>query len=341
MSAPRVTVRMGGGAATGGPDVEATLARAREVIRLEAEGVAGLAERLDQGFARAVELLLACRTKAIVSGVGKSGAIAARIAATLTSTGTPSIHLHPADALHGDLGLFTPGDVAVFISKSGSSEELMALLPFLERMGIPLVAITADAGSPLGRRAQATIATGPVREACPMDLTPTTSLLQAQAVGDGLAVVLLERRGFKAEDFRFLHPGGVIGARASRRVDEIMHRGDEIPVVKQGAILREAVIEIMDKRLGITTVVDEQGRLAGVLSDGDFKRILMKHSDPWGLTAAEVMSRTPRTIEPDALVAAAVRRMEENPGGPITALVILDAERRPVGLLHLHDCLRV
>ncbi len=319
---------------------EAALERAREVVRLEAEAIAALAERLNQDFVRAVELLAACRGKVIVSGVGKSGLLAAKLAATLTSTGTPAVNLHPGDALHGDLGLFTPQDVAIFISKSGASEELLALLPYLERMGIPLVAIVSDSGSALARRAQALIATGPVREACPMDLTPTTSITQAQVIGDCLAVALLERRGFRAEDFRFLHPGGLIGRTASRRVAEVMHRGEEVPRVHEEAPLREAMLEIMDKRLGVTTVVDSVGRLCGVLTDGDFKRILMRHPEPWGLTVGEVMSRAPRTIEADALVAAAVRRMEENPGGAITALVITDAERRPVGVLHLHDCLR-
>jgi arabinose-5-phosphate isomerase len=323
------------------PEGRAVLERAREVIRLEAEAVGGLAERLDEGFVRAVELLAGCRGKVIVSGVGKSGLLAAKLAATLTSTGTPAVHLHPADALHGDLGLFAPGDVALFVSKSGRSEELLALLPYVERLGLPLIALVGDPGSPLARRAQAVVATGPVREACPMDLTPTTSITQAQVIGDCLAVVLLERRGFKPEDFRFLHPGGVIGRAASRRVEELMHRGSAVPRVGEGAALRDAVLEIMDKRLGITTVVDEDGRLSGVLTDGDFKRILMKHPEPWGLRVREVMSRSPKVIEPDALVAAAVRRMEENPGGAITALVIVDAERRPVGLLHLHDCLRV
>ncbi len=321
-------------------DARALLERARQVVRLEAQAVAGLAERLDEGFVRAVELLSACRGKVIVSGVGKSGLLAAKLAATLTSTGSPAVHLHPADALHGDLGLFVAGDVALFISKSGASEELLALLPFVERLGLPLVVVVADRGSPLARRAQAVIATGPAREACPMDLTPTTSLTQAQVVGDCLAIALLERRGFSPEDFRFLHPGGVIGRAASRRVEELMHGGGGVPRVAEAAPLREVVLEIMDKRLGITTVVDAEGRLAGVLTDGDFKRILMKHPDPWGLTAGEVMSRQPRTIEPDALVAAAVRRMEENPGGAITALVVTDAARRPIGVLHLHDCLR-
>jgi arabinose-5-phosphate isomerase len=185
-----------------------------------------------------------------------------------------------------------------------------------------------------------TLLTGPAREACPMDLTPTTSITLAQVMGDCLAVALLERRGFRPEDFRFLHPGGVIGGVASRRVSELMHAGDGIPRVGVKAGLRAVMLEIMDKRLGIATVVDGQGRLAGVVTDGDFKRILVKHSDPWHLSAADVMNRTPGTIAADTLVAAAVRAMEEHLPGPITALIVVDAGLRPIGVLHLHDCLR-
>lgn len=289
---------------------------------------------------RAVELLAAVRGKIIVSGVGKSGLIAHKLAATLTSTGTPAVFLHPADALHGDAGLFTPGDAAIFISKSGGSEELIALLQYLERHGIPLVSIVATPRSALAVHSQVTLLTGPVREACPMDLTPTTSVTVAQVMGDCLAIALLERRGFQAEDFRFLHPGGVIGGVASRRVGELMHGGEALPLVKEAAGLREVMLEIMDKRLGITTVVDRAGRLRGVISDGDFKRILVRNPDPWTLRASQVMSKSPSTVERDALVASAVRQMEEHQPGPITALVVIDAQRRPIGVLHLHDCLR-
>jgi arabinose-5-phosphate isomerase len=233
-----------------------------------------------------------------------------------------------------------PGDAALFISKSGGSEELLALLQYLERHGIPLVSIIATKQSALAARSQVTLLTGPAREACPMDLTPTTSITLAQVMGDCLAVALLERRGFRPEDFRFLHPGGVIGGVASRRVAELMHAGDALPQVRERTRLRAVMLEIMDKRLGITTVVDGEGRLAGVISDGDFKRILVKHSDPWPLTAADVMTRSPSTIGGDTLVAAAVRAMEEHAPGPITALVVVDEERRAVGVLHLHDCLR-
>ena len=316
------------------------LALAREVIRGEAAAVAGLEGRLGESFVAAVERLHACRGKVVVAGVGKSGLLAHKLAATLTSTGTPAVFLHPADALHGDAGLFAPGDVALFLSKSGASDELLALLPYLERHGIPLVSIVAVPDSELGRKSDVSILTGPVREVCPMDLTPTTSVTVAQVVGDCLAIALLERRGFKAEDFRFLHPGGVIGRAAARRVEELMHEGDGLPRVGEEAALREVMLEIMDKRLGIATVVDGAGRLAGVVTDGDFKRILMQHPDPWGLCARDVMAREPSTVERDTLVAAAVRRMEERPAGPITALVVVDADRVPVGVLHLHDCLR-
>jgi arabinose-5-phosphate isomerase len=315
-------------------------ALAREVVRIEAAAVAALETRIGPEFLQAVELLAACRGKVIVSGVGKSGLLAHKLAATLTSTGTPAVFLHPVDALHGDSGLFMPGDVALFISKSGGSEELLALLQYLERHAIPLVSIVATPGSALGRRSTATLVTGPLREACPMDLTPTTSVTAAQVMGDCLAVALLERRGFRPEDFRFLHPGGVIGGIASRRAGELMHEGDALPKVLVTTSLREVMLEIMDKRLGITTVVDAKGSLRGVVSDGDFKRILVKHADPWKLKAQDVMSRSPATIGRDALVASAVRTMEDHQPGPITALVVVDERARPIGVLHLHDCLR-
>jgi arabinose-5-phosphate isomerase len=313
---------------------------AREVVRGEAAAVAALESRLGAGFVAAVERLQACRGKVVVSGVGKSGLLAHKLAATFTSTGTPAVFLHPADAMHGDAGLFAPGDVALFLSKSGASDELLALLPYLERHGIPLVSIVATPGSALERKSDACIVTGPVREVCPMELAPTTSITVAQVVGDCLAVALLEHRGFQAEDFRFLHPGGVIGRSAARRVEELMHEGEGLPRVGESTALRDVILEIMDKRLGMTTVVDGAGKLVGVVTDGDFKRILVKHPDPWDLTAGAVMTREPSTVARDALVAAAVRRMEERPAGPITSLVVVDEDRVPVGVLHLHDCLR-
>ena len=316
------------------------LALAREVVRIEAQAVAALADRLDGGFARAVQLIASAQGKLVVAGVGKSGLLGKRIAATLTSTGTPAVFLHPADAMHGDAGLFARGDVALFLSKSGATEELLALMPYLERLAIPLVALVVQPGSPLALHSAAPIVLGPVVEACPMDLTPTTSVTVMQVVGDALAVALMEQRGFRPEDFRFLHPGGVIGRSAARRVRELMHAGDALPAVPPTATLREVMLEIMAKRLGITTVRAADGTLAGVVSDGDFKRILLQRPDPWSLTAADIMSTTPTTIGPEELVASAVRQMEDRPQGPITALVVVDEARRAVGLLHLHDCLR-
>ncbi len=314
--------------------------RARGIIREQAAAVAALEAHIGPEFDLAVETLAGTRGKTIVSGVGKSGLLGQKIAATLTSTGTPSVFMHPTEALHGDAGLFAKGDAALFLSKSGASEELLALMPYLERHGIPLVSIVCQPGSPLGQKSKVSLVVGPVAESCPHDLTPTTSITLTQVMGDCLAISLMERRGFAPEDFRFLHPGGLIGRSAARRVEERMHAGDAMPRVELGTGLRELMLEIMQKRLGITTVVDAKGQLAGVISDGDFKRLLLKQDDPWPLTAAEIMSRTPSTIAPDALVASAVRQMEERPGGAITALVVIDAERRPVGILHLHDCLR-
>lgn len=325
---------------TAAPSAKSLLSRARWVVRQEAAAVAALEGRLGAEFLRAIEILATTRGKVIVSGVGKSGLLGQKIAATLTSTGTPAVFLHPADALHGDAGLFSPGDAALFLSKSGASEELLALMPYLERYGLPLISIVAEPRSALAKKSDVALVTGPVREACPMELTPTTSITLAQVMGDCLAVALLERRGFRPEDFRFLHPGGVIGRSAARRVGELMHDGDALPRVGVSTTLREVMLEIMNKRLGITAVADGTGRLAGVVSDGDFKRILVRHPDPWALTAGEVMTREPVTIGPDALVAAAVRAMEERPGGPITALIVVDEDRLPVGVLHLHDCLR-
>ena len=316
------------------------LARAREVIRIEAQAVAALEQRVGPEFALAVETLAGCRGKVIVSGVGKSGLMGQKLAATFTSTGTPAVFLHPADARHGDAGLFAPGEVALFISKSGASDELLSLMPYLERLNLPLVSIVVQPGSPLALRSTAALVLGPVAEACPLDLTPTTSITLTQVMGDCLAIALMERRGFQAEDFRFLHPGGVIGHSAARPVSDLMHAGEALPCVGESTSLRDVMLEIMNKRLGMTAVVDGTGRLSGVITDGDFKRILLRQPDPWALRAADVMSRTPSLIGPDALVASAVRQMEERERGPITALIVVDDGGAPVGVLHLHDCLR-
>ncbi len=325
------------------PPRTASLSIARAVLQAEAAALAALAVRMDEPIALAVELIAGRRGKVVASGVGKSGLIARKIAATLTSTGTPAYFLHATEALHGDVGLVEVGDVALVVSKSGAGDEVDGLLPLFARLGVPVVALTAHADSPLGRAAQVTIAFGPVEEAGPVPDAPTTSALLSLALGDALAAARAAARGFEATDFHILHPGGVLGRRALLTVAVVMHKGDDVPRVAGTDTLRQALLEIMEKRLGLTTVVDGRGRLCGILTDGDLKRILIARGDEGVLAmpVASVMNPAPRTIEATALVAAAVRVMEENRPGPITALVVPDADARPIGVLHLHDCLRL
>jgi arabinose-5-phosphate isomerase len=327
------------------PELESeALAVARATLVHAARALETQAARLDERFAEAVELIHAARGKVVLSGVGKSGLVAQRLAATLTSTGTPAFFLHPTEAAHGDAGILQQGDVALFVSKSGGSAELAPLSEFLLRLTIPLVAITARADSPLGRAARVVLETGEVRESGPLEFVPTTSALVAQALGDALALALVSRRGFQEADFAFLHPGGVLGRAMRLTAADLMHGGTALPRVGESAVLHQVLMEILEKRLGITTVTDAAGRLAGVITDGDFKRILLQQGETsaalWSLSAAQVMCRVPKACAPDTRVAAAVRRMEENPGGAITALVVVDPDGRPLGILHLHDCLR-
>lgn len=319
------------------------LDRARALLLAQGRALESVAGRIDEGFARAVALLAGRRGKVVVSGVGKSGLVGRKIAATLTSTGTPAFFLHPVEALHGDAGLVEPGDAALVLSKSGAGDELDGVLPLFARLDVPIVALTAHADSPLARAARAVIAFGPLEEAGGLPGAPTTSALVAMALGDALAAALAHERGFAAADFQFLHPGGVLGRRASLRVRDLMHQGPELPVVQASDSGHAALLAIMAGRLGLACVVDPGGRLCGVLTDGDLKRILLARSASEFLEAPveTVMNRAPRTIEGDALVAAAVRRMEENEPGPITALLVVDEAGRPAGVLHLHDCLRL
>lgn len=312
---------------------------AREILEAEGRAILDLKERIGKDFERAVHLLLEVQGQVLTSGVGKSGLVAKKIAATLTSTGTPSSFVHPVDAIHGDLGIVTDKDAAILLSKSGETPELLGLLPAFRRRGVPVVAMTCHAESTLARGADCTLDLGRLREACPEDLVPTTSTTAALALGDALAIVLLRMKGFTREDFVFLHPGGVLGRTAMLRVSELMHRGDALPTVREDATLHEALLEILNKRLGMTTVVDAGGMLAGILTDGDLKRILLKGSADLGQPVSKVMSPSPRTIEEDALIAQAVRRMEENEGGAITSLVVVDERGAPRGVIHVHDCL--
>ncbi|WP_280546671.1 KpsF/GutQ family sugar-phosphate isomerase [Halomonas sp. 11-S5] len=309
---------------------------ARRTLELEQQAIAALAGRLDDAFDHACALILACRGRVVVTGMGKSGHIAGKIAATLASTGTPAFFVHPGEASHGDLGMITPGDVVLALSHSGETAEVTALLPLLKRMGTPLISMTGRPGSTLGRHADAHLDAGVEREACPLDLAPTSSTTAALALGDALAVALLESRGFTAEDFALSHPGGSLGKRLLLRVADLMHEGVRLPRVDLGSPLRDALLEITRQGLGFTCVVDADGRLAGVYTDGDLRRTLDQHSDLSGLTVDDVMTRPGKRIAPDTLAAEAVRIMEDN---RISALAVVDADGRPVGALHMHDLL--
>ena len=319
-----------------------TLEIARQVLAAEAEALAGLLNGLDERFVAAVETLLSAEGRVIVTGMGKSGLVGAKIAATFRSTGTPAFFLHPAEAMHGDLGLLTKDDVVLAISKSGRTAELAQLLPLIERLGPPIVAMVGDENSPLARAARVVLPLGRGREAGPGDLVPTSSSIAAMALGDALAIALMNRRGFDEASLAFVHAGGVIGRQAGLTVRDLMHSGEALPVVRESATLREALLEIIRRKLGMTTVAGADGRLAGILTDGDLKRILLSPMGEGALQrpVADLMSRHPRTIEADAPVAGAVRVMEDPARGPITSLVVIDSEGRAEGVIHLHDCLK-
>jgi arabinose-5-phosphate isomerase len=329
------------------PDLGAgILETARSVIRIEAEEVSGLEAKLGPEFVEAVNLIVECigrGGKVVVTGIGKSGIIARKIASTMTSTGTTALFLHPVEAAHGDLGTLGSGDLVIAISKSGKSEELEVLLPTFKRLDIKMVAITGDTGSDLARESDVVLDAGVTQEACPFDLAPTASASAALALGDALAISVFVARGLKPEDFAFHHPGGALGKRLLLKVSDIMHTGDNMPMVREDATMRDALMEIISKRLGVTGVVDRNGRLAGIITDGDIKRILMGHpdvSDIREIKVGSVMTREPRTIAQDALVTRAMQKMEEDPRRLITCLMIVDGERRPIGIIHMHDCLR-
>lgn len=319
-------------------DAATVLQRARDVLDIEAAGIRSLIDQLDESFVRAVDLLYACPGKVVVTGMGKSGLICRKIAATLSSTGTPSLFLHAGDAGHGDLGMIMKGDVVLAVSNSGETDEILTLLPIIKRLALKLIVITGNPESTLSRGADVVLNAAVKEEACPLGLAPTASTTAAMALGDALAVVLLEKKGFKQEDFAFRHPGGILGRRLLLRVQDLMHRGPELPVVREQTPMKEALLEITSKRLGVTGVVNGHGDLVGVITDGDLRRGLERKGDIFHLKAKDLMTRDPKTIPADALAARAVAVMEEH---SITSLFILeDSGRRPKGVVHLHDCLK-
>lgn len=317
-------------------------ALAHQVLATELRGLELLRAVIDgPAYVAAVDLLGSADGRILVSGVGKSGLVARRIAASFRSTGTKSVFLHPTEAVHGDLGLVEPGDVGLFLSKSGESAELNTLLPIFERMPIRYVAVTCAPASRLARGAAVSLALGALEEAGPLAMVPTTSSTVFSVLGDLLVTALYVRRGFGPEELAFLHPGGVIGSQVASRVDEVMRRGDELPRVRDDASLRDALVVMVAKKLGMTTVEAADGTLAGILTDGDIRRIVHRHGKVDGLSVREVMTTDPKTIAGDALVASAVAAMERNPGGAITSLIVTDAAGRAVGVIHLHDCLKL
>ena len=319
------------------PDPANTLRLACETLDIEAEAVSGLKARLNDGFARAVGMMLTVRGRVVVMGMGKSGHIGRKIAATLASTGTPAMFVHPAEASHGDLGMIKSVDLVLAISNSGESDELTAILPVLKRQGVPLIAITGGTGSTLARHADVTIDSGVDREACPLNLAPTASTTAQLALGDALAVVLLDARGFKAEDFARSHPGGTLGRRLLTHVSDVMRRGEQLPRVFPSAPFTTLMREMSAKGLGAAAVVDEDDRVLGIFTDGDLCRLVEKGTDLRQSTAGEVMHPNPLTLRDDALAAEAASLMELH---RITSVLVVDAEDRLCGAVNSNDLMR-
>lgn len=315
--------------------------QAKKVLRIEADAVAELIDRIDGRFEEAVGMILTCKGRVVVTGMGKSGLIGKKIAATLASTGTPALFLHPAEGIHGDLGMVTRGDIVIALSNSGETEEISRMLPSLKRLGIKIIALTGNLDSTLARNSDVVINVSVREEACPLGLAPTASTTATLAMGDALAVVLLDQRGFKEEDFACFHPGGSLGKRLLLRVRDLMHTGDAVPTVSEETLIKDAIYEISSKKMGVTAVLNSHGKLVGVISDGDLRR-WMEKTEKTGenlLTkkAGDIMTRDPKVALKDVLAAESVAIMEKN---SITCLIVADPHGRPEGVIHLHDLLK-
>jgi len=319
------------------PDAHALCQTGRRVIQIEAEAIGALSERIDERFTRACHILLACRGRVVVTGMGKSGHIGGKLAATLASTGSPAFYVHPGEASHGDLGMITSEDVVLALSHSGETDEIRAILPLIKRIGAALIAMTGNAESTLARQADVHLDVGVKEEACPLGLAPTSSTTAALAMGDALAVALLEAKGFTREDFALSHPGGSLGRKLLLRVSDVMHTGDAMPMVRETALVREAVLEMTAKKLGMTAVVNGQRQVQGIFTDGDLRRLFEKTGDIPALPIADVMTRNCARIDADRLAAEAVHIMEEK---RINALLVVDDGDRLTGALNMHDLLR-
>ncbi len=311
---------------------------ARKVLKIESEAVKSLIERINKTFIDAIEIMYACKGKVVVTGMGKSGIIGKKIAATLASTGTSALFLNTAEGSHGDIGVVTRDDVVIAVSNSGENEEIIKLLPTLKRMDIRIIAMTGNSESTLARASNVVLDVSVKEEACPMGLVPTASTTAALAMGDALAVALLNKKGFSKEDFAFFHPGGTLGRRLLLTVGDLMHAGDAVPSVSTETLMKNAIIEISSKRLGITTVIDSNSKLLGVITDGDLRRGIEKWGeDFFSIKAGDVITHNPKTITKNTLAAKAVSIMEKH---SITALIIVDTEGKTEGIIHLHDILK-
>ncbi len=318
------------------PNVSAAIETARRVIDIEIEALRGIRARLGESFERAVVLVKDCKARTVITGMGKSGQICRKLAATLSSTGTSALFVHAAEAAHGDLGMFTRGDVCIAVSNSGTTEELVTLLPSIKRFGIPLIAMTGGLDSPLAQAADVLLDIRVDREACPLNLAPTASTAATLAMGDALAVAVFEAKGFTDRDFAVLHPGGALG-RKLMRVSDVMHASVDIPLVKSGTALATTLDTMTNGRMGAAGVVDPSGALIGVVTDGDLRRATIKHGDLSGLKADDIMTAAPKTIDGSSLAAGALAIMEQH---SITSLFIVNPDRTPAGIVHLHDLLR-
>jgi arabinose-5-phosphate isomerase len=310
----------------------------KKVISIEAKAVEGLTESIDKNFVKAVNIIYESKGRVVFTGLGKSGLIARKIVATMNSTGTPAIFLHPTDALHGDLGMVRKDDCVIIISKSGNTDELMDLVLMLKRMEVKIIGMLGITESKIGKLSDVVLNVSVEEEACPHDLAPTASTTAALVMGDALAVALIEIRGFTVEDFALLHPAGSLGKRLSLRIAEIMISGADLPVVKETTPLKDAIFEITHKRLGTTCVIDENGILTGIITDGDLRRLLEKTLDLSNFLAKDVMTKTPKTIQSEYLASFALQQMEKF---SITSLIVVDENQNPTGLVHLHDLVKL
>jgi len=308
------------------------------VVRIEARAVAELEQSINKDFVKAIDIIYGAKGRVVLTGMGKSGLIARKIVATLNSTGTAAIYMHPTDALHGDLGMVRKEDVVIIISKSGSTDEISRLLPMFKRLGVKIIAMSGNPDSQLVKDSDIFLNISVKEEACPHDLAPTSSTTATLVMGDALSVALLQKRGFTVQDFALLHPGGSLGKRLSLKIDEIMTKGDGIPIVKENSSIKDIILEMTSKRLGVTCVVNNNGKLSGVITDGDLRRLLEKTMDVKNLVATDIMSKNPKVTDKDYLASFALQIMENH---KITSLIVANRNHEPIGIVHLHDLVNI